>query len=67
MEQQLLSLTEAADQIRVPVSTLRYWRGRGEGPASARVGRRVVYRKADVEAWIAAQFVSDGRRGGDAA
>jgi predicted DNA-binding transcriptional regulator AlpA len=37
------------------VATLRYWRHLGTGPRSFRLGRRVVYRLADVGAWIEAQ------------
>ena len=45
-------MTEAATYLRVPVSTLRYWRLRNEGPASFRIGRRVAYRLADLDAWL---------------
>jgi hypothetical protein len=38
------------------VNTVRYWRTIGYGPKSARIGRRVVYRRADVFAWIDSQF-----------
>jgi predicted DNA-binding transcriptional regulator AlpA len=38
-------------------ATLRWYRATGQGgPRSGRLGRRVVYRRADVEAWIAAAF-----------
>lgn len=54
----LLRIEEVSDQTGVPVETLRYWRKRdkGEGPKSAKLGRRVVYRESDVEAWVNAQF-----------
>ena len=52
----LLTLTEAAELLRTAPETLRYWRHIGTGPASAKLGRRVVYRRADVEAWIEQQF-----------
>ena len=39
-----------------PVATLRYWRQQGVGPKSAKFGKHVLYRRADVEAWIAEQF-----------
>ena len=52
----LLTLTEAAELLRIAPETLRYWRHVGTGPASAKLGRRVVYRRADVEAWIEQQF-----------
>lgn len=44
----------------VPENTLRYWRHVGSGPKSAKLGRRIVYREADVHDWINAQFESAG-------
>lgn len=52
----LLSIEEAAELARKPVATMRWYRATGTGPPSGRLGRRVVYRKADVEAWIAEAF-----------
>ncbi len=43
-------------------ATLRYWRHRGDGPPSARIGRRVVYRVRDIEAFIDAQFAAEADR-----
>lgn len=58
----LLTLEEVAQRTRVPASTLRYWRHKGDyGPPSTRIGRRVVYRESDLEAWIAEQFEHDGQ------
>jgi hypothetical protein len=38
---------------RLSAGTLRYWRALGEGgPASFKLGRRVMYRRADVEKWL---------------
>ena len=54
-EHELLTIAEAADLVRAPVATLRYWRHLGTGPRSFRIGRRVVYRLDDVEDWITAQ------------
>ena len=51
----LLTITEAADLLRAPVATLRYWRLQGTGPHSFRLGRRVLYRVDDVRSWIDAQ------------
>ncbi len=52
---ELLTITEAAEVLRAPVATLRYWRQLGIGPRSFRLGRRVLYRRDDLHAWIAAQ------------
>lgn len=51
-----LTLEEVAERMRTPEGTLRFWRHKGIGPKSAKLGRRVVYRETDVDAWIAAQF-----------
>jgi excisionase family DNA binding protein len=48
----LLTLGEAATYLRTPVATLRYWRQLGTGPQSFRVGRRVMFRREDVEGWL---------------
>lgn len=36
-------------------STWRYWASIGEGPTSFKIGRRRVWRRSDVLAWIAEQ------------
>jgi excisionase family DNA binding protein len=54
-ETELLTIAEAADLLRAPVATLRYWRHRKIGPPSFRLGRRVLYRRADLGAWINAK------------
>jgi DNA-binding transcriptional MerR regulator len=48
----MLTTAEVDQIMRSPVSTLRYWRHLGAGPHSFRAGRRVVYRRADVTAWL---------------
>lgn len=52
----LLRIAEVGEMTGVPENTLRYWRHQNTGPKSAKLGRRVVYREADVIAWIDAQF-----------
>ncbi len=61
-EPELLTITEAADVLRAPVATLRYWRHLGTGPNSFRRGRRVLYRRADLRTWIDAQADQSPRR-----
>jgi excisionase family DNA binding protein len=48
-----LTTAELAELLRRPVETVRYWRFVGRGPASFKLGRRVLYDRADVERWIA--------------
>ena len=54
-EPELLTIAEAAEVLRTPVATLRYWRHRNTGPRSFRLGRRVLYRRDDLHVWIDAQ------------
>ena len=46
---------EVAELLRTSIETVRYWRYVGTGPKSFRVGRRVLYDRTDVVAWIEAQ------------
>jgi predicted DNA-binding transcriptional regulator AlpA len=41
--------------MRLAPETLRYWRWKGMGPKSFRLGSRVVYRETDVIMWIEEQ------------
>jgi hypothetical protein len=47
----------------VPASTWRYWAINGIGPRSFKLGRRRVWRKTDVLAWIEQQDVVTGTGG----
>jgi len=49
-----LTTEEVADILRAPAETVRYWRHIGKGPRSFKVGRRVLYARDDVEAFIEA-------------
>ena len=55
---ELLTIAEVADVVRVPVATLRYWRHLGTGPHSFRIGRGVRYWHNEVTTWLQSQ--SDG-------
>ncbi len=59
---QLLTLDEAAAFLRTPAATLRYWRHLGIGPEGFRLGRRVVYRRNEIDRWIAEQQAADTAR-----
>jgi predicted DNA-binding transcriptional regulator AlpA len=61
----LLRIEEVSELTGIPVNTLRFWRSTRGGPQSAKLGRRIVYRERDVQAWIDAQFATAG--GPDAA
>ncbi len=51
MDDALLTTEEVASYFRTVPATVRYWRHVGKGPASFKVGRRVLYRASDVLAW----------------
>ena len=50
-----LTTEEVAERFRTSPGTVRYWRHVRKGPASFRVGARVLYDVALVEAWEAEQ------------
>ena len=52
---ELLTMQEVADLVRVPLATLRYWRHLGTGPRSFRIGRSVRYWHTDVLHWLEEQ------------
>lgn len=52
---ELLTLHEVAELLRVPDATLRYWRYLGTGPRSFRVGRGVRYWRREVHTWLRSQ------------
>lgn len=55
MSSQLLTPTQLADELQVPLRTLERWRNYGTGPTATRVGRHVRYSRADVDRWLNAQ------------
>ncbi len=57
-DDELLTIGEVADIVRVPIATLRYWRHLGTGPHSFRIGRGVRYWHNEVTTWL--QNQSDG-------
>lgn len=54
----LLTMPEVAEMTRCSIDTLRYYRARGIGPECGRLGRRVMYRKSSVIAWIEEQMAA---------
>lgn len=47
-----LTTEELAWLLRTFPSTVRYWRHIHDGPPSIKVGRHVLYPRADVEKWV---------------
>ncbi|MGE0219662.1 helix-turn-helix transcriptional regulator [Mycolicibacterium sp.] len=65
---ELLHTKQVEERYGIKAGTLRFWRSTDQGPPSFTLGRngRVVYRRSEVERWIAEQEQST-RRGGDGA
>ena len=68
-EAQLPEFPDSTDLERftgTSASTWRYWAHIGKGPASFKLGRRRVYRKAEVLRWLAEQEAGAQAGGGAA-
>jgi transposase-like protein len=63
MPSEYLSTAQVANEYALNPGTLRYWRHTDQGPASFALGKRVVYRRSEIERWIAEQEQAT-RRGG---
>lgn len=55
----LLDMDEVAAALKTSKETLRYWRARGQGPRSFRMGSRVRYYAADVQDWVDQQAAAE--------
>jgi excisionase family DNA binding protein len=53
-----MTVLEAAEMLRTPVSTLYQWRHKRMGPPASRVGRRLLYKRDDLVAWVESQVAS---------
>ena len=51
-DNRLWSVDDVSAYLAVPIATLHKWRCTGYGPKSARVGRYIRYRQADVFEWL---------------
>lgn len=54
----LLTTQEAAVFLHVPIATLRWWVATDAAPPSARIGKRRMWRKADLEAFVNGKFAA---------
>lgn len=58
---ELMTTPEVAEMVRKSPETLRWLRHVGHGgPKSFKIGRRVLYKRSDVEAWIDEQYEAAG-------
>lgn len=56
--QPILTVNDASEFLRVHVRTLERWRQTGEGPRYVKMGRRVGYRRNDLEDWLEANVTT---------
>lgn len=61
MAKELMDVNETAEFLHVAKITLDMWRSAKTGPPYVRVGRRVLYRLADLREWVAARQVTPER------
>lgn len=47
--------SDLVKEFGIPEATWRWWRHRGEGPRSFKLGRTVFYHADDVAAWVESQ------------
>lgn len=52
IEPEYLLTDEASELIRTPRATLYQWRHQGIGPPARRVGKRLLYRRDELIAWV---------------
>ncbi len=50
-----LDATDLETMTGTPAATWRYWYSIGQGPKSFKLGRRRVWRRSDVAAWLEQQ------------
>lgn len=55
MDNEYLSATQLEQLTGTKASTWRYWAAIGQGPPSFRLGRRRVWKRSVVLAWLAEQ------------
>lgn len=55
MSQQWLSIEELAEELNVPVRSIRTWRYKGTAPKGRRFGRHLRFHRADIDQWVKEQ------------
>ncbi len=48
----LITTEELAEMLHTSVGVIHYWRSMGKGPTAIKVGRKLLFRPSDVEAWF---------------
>lgn len=48
----MLDIEQVADQLGVPVGTIRFWKAQGDAPKAYKVGRYLRWRQQDIDEWL---------------
>ena len=48
----LMTTAEVAAYLRVPVTTIHYWRHLETAPRAMKVGKHLRWRRTDIDAWL---------------
>ncbi len=59
---ELLTISEVAELLRTPTSSLYSWRTRKVGPPAIKVGRKILYRRGEVEWWLETQKTTESKQ-----
>ena len=51
----LLTPEQVSEILTIPRATLYAWRTQNKGPAAAKIGKHLRYRKSAVDAWLESQ------------
>ncbi|WP_372024095.1 helix-turn-helix transcriptional regulator [Rhodococcus sp. NyZ502] len=61
---EIITTKQLCAEYGIPEATLRWWRHTDQGPASFKLGmKRVVYRRGEVEKWVASREIATTRGG----
>jgi excisionase family DNA binding protein len=55
----LFSIEDLAEQLGVPVGTVRSLRATGRAPTATKVGKRLFFQRNDIDAWLKRQCELD--------
>jgi len=53
MDDPLVPVEDLAAEVMVAVQTIYNWHAAGKAPRAHRIGRRLFFRRSDVERWLA--------------
>lgn len=56
--EEYLTTPQAAEKYKISVSSLTKWRVFGGGPRFIKLGKKVLYRVSDFDAWMDAKLVA---------